>query len=160
MDAKELRDRYLSQYDYMVQSKDVRNMTIFGRVMNEMMDWLIANKPDAAQAWIEKLESIKWKNYLTPTEADKIVAAMEPKAPWSREQWTQAMEKFGLNLEKWPHYNKCALYATMNMIMSDSSDTLSKYVSNDNLFNAVYALAVDKLTDADGRFNVRNYFNV
>ena len=99
-------------------------------------------------------------DYLTPAEAEKIVAQMEPKAPWSREQWKDAMEKFGFPLEEWPCFNRCALYVTMNMIMSDSSKTLSNFVQGDNLFKMVYGLAVDKLKDQDEMFNVRVYFYV
>ena len=160
MNAEELKQKYYELYDYMAQSKDPKNMKAFGHVMNEMMDWLIANKPEAAQAWIEKLESIKWRNYLTPAEADKIVAAMDPKAPWTRDQWRQVMEQKGYDLEQWPCYNRCALYATMQMIMSDSSATLSKFVPNDQLFDAVHSLAVDKLCDKDGKFAIRSYFGL
>ena len=160
MNANELREKYYELYDYMAQSKDPKNMKAFGHTMNEMMDWLIANKPDAAQAWIEKLESIKWRNYLSPSEADKIVAAMEPKAPWTREQWMQAMQNAGFELEEWPYYNRCALFTTMEMIMSDSSATLSKYVEGDKMFEAVHALAIDKLKDPDKQFSIRSYFNL
>ena len=59
MNATELKEKYCELYEYMAQSKDPKNMKAFGHVMNEMMDWLIANKPEAAQAWIEKLEAIK-----------------------------------------------------------------------------------------------------
>ena len=48
----------------------------------------------------------------------------------------------------------------MNMIMSDSGSTLTRYVESDNLFNAVYDLAVDKLTDTDKVFNIRRYFSL
>lgn len=50
--------------------------------------------------------------------------------------------------------------AAMQMIMSDSSETLSKYVEQEDLFPLVYDLAVDKLTDKDGVFNIRHYFGV
>jgi hypothetical protein len=83
---------------------------------------------------------------------------MEPKAPWSREQWKAAMEQNGFALEKEPCYNRCALYTTMNMLMSDSSETFNKYIVSEELFGIVHDLAVDKLTDNDGRFNVRRYF--
>lgn len=160
MTAQELKEKYDELYAYMAQSKDPKNMMAFGHVMNEMMDWLIANKIDAAQAWVEKLESIKWRNYLTPSEADKIVASMEPKAPWTRDQWKQAMEASGFELEEWPCYNRCALFTVMEMIMSDSSSTLTKYVDGEHLFEAVHALAVDKLKDPDKRFSVRAYFGL
>lgn len=85
---------------------------------------------------------------------------MEPKAPWTRDQWKAAMEQHGFETEKQPCYNKCALWATMNMIMSDSSETLGKYVENGNLFKLVYELAVDKLTDKDKVFSIRRYFDL
>ena len=156
-----MKEKYYELYEYMAQSKEPKNMKAFGHVMNEMMDWMIANKPDAAQAWIEKLESIKWKNYLTSAEAESIVDTMKPTAPWSRDQWNAAMDSSGFEKEEWPCYNKCALYVTMNMIMSDSSDTLVKYISDENdLFSFVHALAIDKLKDEDGKFAIRNYFGV
>ena len=161
MTPQELKEKYYGLYDYMAQSKEPKNMKAFGHVMNEMMDWLIANKPEAAQAWVEKLESIKWKNYLTPSEADKIVATMTPAAPWTRDQWKTVMEKSGFELEEYPCYNRCALYTTMNMIMSDSSATLAKYAADDSMmFEFVHALAIDKLKDADKRFDIRHYFNL
>ena len=59
MTPQELKEKYYELYDYMAQSKDPKNMKAFGHVMNEMMEWLAANKPEAAQAWVEKLEAIK-----------------------------------------------------------------------------------------------------
>lgn len=160
MNSQELKEKYWSLYEYMANSQKPEYMKAFGRVMTTMMDDMIHNNPSKAEEYINKLESIKWKNYLTPAEADKIVSQMEPKAPWSREQWKDAMEKHGFPLEEWPCYNRCALYVTMNMIMSDSSKTLSNFVQGDNLFKMVYGLAVDKLKDQDEMFNVRVYFYV
>lgn len=160
MTSEEMKNEFVILYNIMANSKNVAYMRIFGQVHKEMMLWFIQNKPDAAAEWLGKLESIRWKNYLTPKEAEKIVAGMNPKAPWSREQWRQAMEQAGYALEKEPCYNSCALWVTMNMIMSDSGDTLKKYVENGNQFKLVYDLAVDKLTDADGMFSIRNYFGV
>lgn len=155
-----MKQEFQSLYNLMAGQQNVAFMQVFGGVHKEMMDWFIANKPDLAQEWLDKLESIRWKNYLTPKEADKIVAAMEPKAPWSREQWKAAMTEHGFDLESEPNYNRCALYATMNMLMSDSGDTLAKYIEKDNLFKAVHDLAVDKLTDKDSVFNIRSYFGL
>ena len=86
---------------------------------------------------------------------------MTPSAPWTRDQWKNAMEKSGFELEEWPCYNRCALYVTMNMIMSDSSATLTKYAADGStMFEFVHALALDKLKDADKRFDIRHYFNL
>jgi len=160
MSTEEMKQEFRELYDMMAQSNNVAFMRIFGQVHKEMMDWFIANKPTEAQMWLEKLEAIRWKNYLTPKEADMIVDAMEPAAPWSRDKWKAAMAEHNLELEKEPCYNRCALWVTMNMIMSDSSDTLAKYISGDDLFMAVYELAVDKLTDLDKKFNIRAYFGL
>lgn len=160
MTQEELRKEFTALYNQMANSHEVSFMRTFGNVHKEMMDWMIANKPDLAQEWLDKLASIKWKNYLTPKEAEKIVSSMNPKAPWSREVWKQAMEQAGYDLEFEPCYNRCALWVTMNMIMSDSSETLTKYVDGENIFSIVYDLAVDKLTDKDMAFNIRHYFNL
>ena len=135
-------------------------MKAFGTVMNEMMDWMIVNKPAEAEEWIDKLGAIKWKNYVTPKEADAIVAKMEPEAPWKRDQWKGAMEKHSFVMEEEPYYNSCALYVTMNMIMSDSSATIAEYVDAENTFRFVHALAINKLKDKDSRFCIRKYFDL
>ncbi len=155
-----MRNEFYALYNMMANSNKVEYMHTFGMVHKEMMEWFIQNKPELAQEWLEKLESIKWKNYLTPKEAEKIVAGMIPKAPWSRDQWRQAMEQSGFGKESEPHYNPCALWVVMDMIMSDSSDTLRKYVEEGDIFKAVHDLAVDKLMDEDSVFSVRQYFHV
>ena len=155
-----MRKEFYALYNMMANSQNVAYMRLFGNVHKEMMEWMIQNRPEAAQELIEKLESIKWKNFLTRKEADKILASMVPKSPWTREQWQNAMEKNGFELSEEPCYNSCALFVVMSMIYSDSSATLNKYVGNGEVFQAIHALAVDKLKDADGRFCVRTYFGL
>ena len=153
-------DRYTKLYAMMANSKNSDYMKTFGNVMTCMMKDMASSDTAKAEEYVDRLESIKWDNYLTPQEADAIVAEMSPKAPWSREQWRSAMEQHGYALEKEPYYNRCALWVAMNMIMSDSSETLAKYVGGDKLFAAVHDLAVDKLCDEDANFMIRLYFNV
>lgn len=160
MTTDELKKRYDALFSYMVASKDPENMKHFGTVMNKMMDWMIQYKPDIASEWIDELECIKWDNYLTPKEADQIVASMNPQRPWSREQWKQAMDQHGYALEEEPYYNRCALYVTMSMIHSDSSETLKRYANGNDLLEVIHALALDKLKDRDGNFSVRSYFGL
>lgn len=155
-----MKKEFYALYNMMANSNKVEFMHTFGSVHKEMFEWFVANKPELAEEWLDKLESIKWKNYLTPKEAEAIVAKMEPKAPWTREQWEQAMEQEGFELEYEPYFNQCALWTTMNMIMSDSVGTLNKYVEAPNIFKAVHDLAVDKLTDKDEAFAIRYYFDV
>jgi hypothetical protein len=158
--AKELKTKYTQLYDRMAGSNDVKNMQVFGRVMTSIIDWMIENEPSEAEEFINQLESIRWKNFLTSKEAERIVAGMVPAAPWKRDKWLAAMQQHGLATEHVPAYNQCALYVTMCMIMSDSGETLPKYVESDKLFPAVHDLALDKLTDKDGVFDVRRYFGV
>lgn len=145
----------------MKYSGKTENMVLFGHVMNEMMDFIIQHNPAEAQAWIEKLSAIEWKNYLSPKEAETIVESMEPEAPWSRDEWNKAMDSLGLDKQDMPCYNPCALWVTMSMIYSDDARTLAKLMNTeveDLPVEAFYSLAIDKLKDKDGRFNVRRYF--
>lgn len=160
MNQEEMKKEFNALYNMMANSEKVEFMHIFGQVHKEMFDWFVVNKPELAQEWLEKLQAIKWKQYLTPREAQKIVDGMEPKAPWTRDQWKQAMEQHGFELERVPCYNSCALFVAMNMKMSDSGSTLNKYIDGQKMFEAVYDLAVDSLTDKDNKFVIREYFKL
>jgi hypothetical protein len=161
---QEMKDRYTGLYEYMAQSRDPKNMKAFGCVMTEMMDYLVANKPDVAEEMIDKLEAIKWHQYLTPKEAEKIVAGMEPKAPWSREVWKNAMESFGLPLEEMPAYKRCALWVVMNKIYSDFGEEIAALLgkplsaSDKDIISACYKMALKNLKDKDGVYDIRKYF--
>ena len=167
MNQEQMKEKFDSLYNYMASSTNVAYMHTFGNVHKEMMAWMIQNKPDLAQEWIEKLCSIKWRNYVTQKEAEKIVSEMNPKAPWSRDAWKQTMESLDLALEEEPYYNSCALWVVMNMIYSDSSKSIASIIGKtlqeiptEQMVNAVHSLALDKLKDADSRFNIRKYFNL
>ena len=164
---EDLKQKYRELYDYMATSKKTEYMKAFGKVMTEMFDWFATNRKEAAEEWLLKLEGIRWDNYLTPSEAEHIIDKMQPKAPWSREVWKNAMEEHGLTIEDKPHYNKCALWVEMSKQFSDSSDTIAKImdipkneVPSDRMFKAVYHLALDMLKDADHVYNIRHYFKV
>jgi hypothetical protein len=168
MTSEEMKNEFEALYNMMANSNNVKNMRTFGNVHKEMMDWMIRNKPDLAQEWIDKLSSIKWNNYLTPKEAEKINAAMQPKAQWSRDVWRNAMQQLGLPLEEDPYYNSCALWTEMNKVYSDHAATIAQKIlkkplneiPTDQLLTGIHALALDNLKDADGVDNIREYFHV
>ena len=160
MNSEETMKRYDQLYEKMATSGKIENMRLFGRAGRESMFLLVKNMPERAMELMEKLESINWDNYLTRKEAEKIVEGMKPEAPWSREQWQTAMMNEGFELEREPCFNRCALWVTMSMIMSDSSSTIGRYVEQGKQFAFVHDLAVDKLTDKDRVFDVRKYFGV
>ena len=162
--AQELKDRYDGLYDYMASSRDPKNMKAFGCVMNEMMDWMIQYKPDVAEEMVDQLEAIRWHQYLTPKEAERIVAGMDPKAPWGRDAWKSAMESFGLPLEEAPYYNRCALWTEMNKIYSDFGEEIASLLgkplspTDKEIISACYKMALKNLKDKDGVYDIRKYF--
>ena len=166
MNQEEMKKEFTELYDMMAMSHEVKNMQVFGNVHKEMMDWMIANKPELAQEWLDKLESIKWKNYLTPKEAQKIVDGMNPKAPWSRDVWKNAMTQFGLPMEEEPYYNPCALWVEMNKMYSDFGDEIAALLgkplspTDNDIISACYKMALKTLKDRDGVYDIRLYFKV
>ena len=168
MTAEEMKKEFYELYDMMAMSHDVENMRIFGNVHKEIMEWMIQNKPDLAQEWIGKLESIKWCNYLTPKEAEKIVSKMVPNAPWSREVWKNAMQSLGLPMEEEPYYNSCALWTEMNKQYSDHAQTMADKVWKkplntipaDEIVPVIHAFALDLLKDKDKNYCIRSYFGL
>ena len=161
-----LKEKFSELYNMMAQSQNPKNMKVFGNVMTEMMDVMIQKMPAEAEEMIDKLEAIKWKQYLTPKEAEKIVAGMDPKGPWSREAWKNTMESFGLPLEEQPAYNRCALWVEMNKIYSDFGENLAELIgktlspTDKDIISACYKLALKNLKDKDGVYNIRKYFGV
>ena len=168
MTADEMRKEFYALYDMMANSHKVEYMRTFGMVHKEMMEWMIANRPADAQAWIEKLESIEWCNYLTQKEAQKIVDGMVPKAPWSYDVWKNAMTQLGFPLEEEPYYNSYALWVVMNQVYTDHAQTIAdnilkkplSQIPTEQLVPGIRALALDLLKDKDGVYCVRSYFGV
>lgn len=151
MNTQELKDRYAELYEMMATSRKTENMKIFGRVMSDMMNNLIQRNPSEAEEWIRELESIEWKNYLTPKEAEKIVSEMDD-APWSRDVWNKAMDSYGFEKEEKPCFNPCALWVQMNDTYVTHALTLAKIVGTpieeipmENMVEAIYLLAIDSL---------------
>ena len=72
MTQEEMKKEFRALYEKMANSNDVILMHIFGKVQQEMMEWFITYKPDLALEWIEKLNTIKWHNYLTKKEAQGV----------------------------------------------------------------------------------------
>lgn len=162
-----MKERFIELYDYILQSAESAKMHVLGSVLKEAMCFVIDNHPKVAHGYLEKLEAVRWNNYLTRSEADDIVAQMEPAPAWNMQLWQTMMTAHGFAMKCEPCYNECALYVTMCMISSDSSDTLvtelrehGVELDRDGLFKFIHKLALDKLKDKDGVFNIREYFGV
>ena len=101
---------------------------------------------------------------MTAKEAERITAAMDPKAPWSREQWKTAMASFGLPLEDAPYYNAEALFTEMSKMYSDFGEEIAALLgkplapTDKDIIAACYKMALKTLRDKDGVYDIRKYF--
>lgn len=167
MEQKEIMNVFDRLYTKMSTSSDPNNMHIFGNTMKCMFQDMIDWRPEVAQDYLDKLEAINWHNYLSKKEAISIVNSMEPSGGWDISEWERCMENTDLRTEDSPYYNKWAMYVAMNMIYSDSAHSIAKIagkslseMSKEDLFKATHLLALDKLKDKDGMFDIRAYFHV
>lgn len=166
MEGKEIKQKFEMLYNTMATSNEPKYMDVFGEAMKAMLDDIIADKPELAQEYVEKLEAIEWNNYLTKKEAMEIVEGMNPAYFWNAESWLGNMEKSELCMEEKPYYNDYALFVAMNQVISDHGSTLASVlgkgsvneIDTDKLINIAHRLAVDLLKDKDEVYNIRKYF--
>lgn len=164
MTKQELTDKFDMLYDYMAASNNVKYMKTFGYVHRDMMDWMIENKPELAEEFINVLCSIKWRQYLTQKEATDVIRGMVPAAPWDYSTWEKAMEGLHLESEREYVFNRYALWVAMNQIYTDFGGDIAKIfgmplseIPADKLVPAVHSMAVSLLTDPDGKYDIRKY---
>lgn len=164
MTKQEMQEKFDMLYRYMASSNDVRYMRTFGNVHKQMMEWMIENKPEMAEEYIEELCAIKWEQYLTKKEATEVVHGMKPAAPWDYDKWAKAMTDLGLKMEVEGVYNKYALWVAMNQIYTDFGEDIAKLmgmplkeIPANKIVPAVYSMAVSLLQDPDQRYKIREY---
>lgn len=160
-----MKEKFEMLYNYMSASNEPKYMMLFGEVMKEMMDWMIQNKPDAANNWIETLCAIKWEQYLTRAEATKVFNALIPKGAWQYDTWRRAMEELGLEIEREYVFNCYALWLVMNAIHSDDGADIAGLlgieptdVTNARYIKTIHKFAVNRLTDSDGFYSARQTY--
>lgn len=166
MTQEEMKQEFNALYNMMASSNKVENMHIFGEVHKKMFDWFVANKPDLAMEFLEELESIHWQQYVTAKEAQKILDGMNPKAPWSKDAWKNAMTQLEIPMEEEPYYNSCALWVEMNKMYSDFGDEIAALLgkplnpTDTDIIKACYKMALKTLKDRDHVYSIRKYFNL
>ena len=166
MEQKETMKKFDELYQIMAASNTPKYMHIFGDTMREMICDLVELKPTLAEEYLNQLCAIKWHNYLTKKEADKIIEKMNPQAIWDKQTWIDAMEKLGLTTEEEPYFNDYALYVAMNQVVSDHGDTITKIIGKSSikdiepteLVRYAYSMAIDLLRDKDEIYDIRDYF--
>jgi hypothetical protein len=165
MTKEELKTKFDGLYAYMAMSREPKYMMLFGDVMRHMMEWMIENKPEAAEKYIETLCAVKWRQYLTRSEAMEIFENMVPSGAWNYDAWIGAMKNLGLEYERESVFNCYALWVVMNAIHSDNGKVIAGLMGlqptdtgNTDYIKTLHSLAMNKLMDVDGYFEIRDYY--
>lgn len=167
MEKEKIITSYSQLCDKILDSNNSRYYSLLKNITKAMLQDVLEYKTETAIEYLNKLESINWYNYLSKKESSYIIEGMKPKKGWDIAEWESTLDTLNLPSEDAPYYNKWALYTTMNMIYSDSLDTILKIMGKtketalqEEVFKAIYLLSLDKLKDEDRVFNIRSYFSV
>ena len=162
----DLQKKFSELYQDIIESEDVEKMKRLGRMTKRVMRWLIREEPELAETAIAMLdgEQTEAKNYLSEQEARAIEEKMDPQPTWTLPELEKTLEGMSLPTVEPPHFNRWALLTTMMMIQSDEGQELKNMMKvssrDERLLVGIYNLAKARLTDKDGRFNIRKYFDL
>lgn len=169
----EILERYEELYEDMANSGNKDKMIAFGDAERWAFKRLYEISPKDAQCWLDKLEAMHWKNYLSKQEADEIAARLVNQngrlgAHWGYETFKGAVESLGGKMYDKPYYNCYALWITANMIYSDHAQSVAEdmgmtspeSVPNEKMALSMYKKAVEKLKDVDRPKFIREYFDL
>lgn len=169
----EILERYEELYEDMANSGNKDKMMAFGDAERWAFKRMHEMSPKDAQCWLDKLEAMHWKNYLSKHEADEIAAKLINQngrigAHWGYETFKNAVESLGGKIQEKPFYNCYALWVTANMIYSDHAQSVAEdmgmtspeAVPNEKMALSMYKKAVEQLKDVDRPKFIREYFDV
>lgn len=162
---KELVEKYDELYEDMASGKDPSKMIAFGEAEKWMFHQMAENHPEIAERWLTKLESARWHNYLSKSEAEYITSNLinqdNTRGPhWSYDTFKGAVESLSGKMAVEPSYNCWALWVTANMLYSDHHRSTSEFVPREQEPKFFYAMAVEKLKDVDRPKFIREYFDL
>lgn len=170
---EDILERYEELYEDMASSGNKEKMTAFGEAEQWAFKKMTEISPKDAQCWLDKLEAMHWKNYLSKQEAENIAAKLVNQngrigAHWGFEAFKNAVENLGGKMYEKPFYNCYALWATANMIYSDHAMSIAEdmgattpeAVPNEKMALSMYRKAVEKLKDVDRPKFIRDYFEL
>ena len=171
MKKEEMIERYDELYDKMKNSKDPKNMKIFGKAEKYIFRELAGVHPDMAERWLSHIEAVCWNNFLSQEEAMNIGKRITNQDGmkgfhWNHDVFTNAVKSLGGLVENKPYYNSYALCVVANMIYSDHAKSIAEdmgyktiaEVPNERMALSCYKKAVEYLEDVDEGFKVRDYF--
>ena len=157
------QEKYDELYAIMANSGDPAKMHIFGEAEKWAFEQMNRTNPDMAKKWLDRIEAVKWDNYLCEASAIAIVSKFVNQdgtmgAKWNYQQVMDAVRAAGGNESEQPYYNSWALFVVMNWIASNSWKTLSTLTTEDKMPGVVYALALDYLKDPDEPHFIQRYW--
>ena len=157
------QEKYDELYAIMANSADPAKMHIFGEAEKWAFEQMNRTNPDMAKKWLDRIEAVKWNNYLCEASAMAIVSKFVNQdgtmgAKWNYQQVMDAVRAAGGNESEQPYYNSWALFVVMNWIASNSWKTLSTLTTEDKMPGVVYALALDYLKDPDEPHFIQRYW--
>ena len=163
-----MKERFLQIYNNIVSQDNVKKMEVLGSVTKDAVLRVMELDKTTAHQLMDRLESTQWCNYLSESEAEAIVSKMDPACPWRFVIWKPKMQSLQLQCHQDYVYNEYAMYTAMCMVVSDDGETIAQIMgqpydavkNTDTFFINVYKLALDKLTDKDGVFDIRRYFKI
>lgn len=169
----EILERYEELYEDMATSGNKDKMIAFGDAERWAFKKMNEISPKDAQCWLDKLEAMHWKNYLSKAEAEEIASHLINQngkigAHWGYDTFKNAVESLGGKVAEKPYYNCYALWATANMIYSDHAQSVAEdmgmsspeAVPNEKMALSMYRKAVEQLKDVDRPKFVREYFDL
>lgn len=171
MTKEEMIDRYDELYHKMVNSKDPKNMRIFGESEKWVFGEVARVHPELAESWLSHLEEVCWNNYLNEKEAMNIGKRMKNADGttgfhWSYDVFIKTVIGLGGTIECKPYYNSYALCVAANMVYSDMAQSIAEdmgfkslqEVPAERMALSCYKKAVAYLKDRDANFRIRKYF--
>jgi hypothetical protein len=161
----EILERYEELYEDMATSGNKDKMIAFGEAERNIFHKIAKEHPAIAQMWVDKLEAMHWKNYLSKAEAEEIASHLINQngkigAHWGYETFKAAVEGLGGKMSEKPFYNCYALWVVANMLYSDHYNSAKEYVPEPEMPKYFYSMAVEKLKDIDRPKFVREYFDL
>lgn len=159
------QENYNELYAIMANSKEPAKMKIFGEAEKWVFDQINKTNPDLARRWVDRIEAVRWNNYLCESDANalasKLINQDGSKGPkWNVSQIDAVVKSNGGKVSEAPYYNEYALFLVMNMLASDHWNTLSSIAPEDMMPLLIYQLAIDKLKDIDRPHFVKDYWHL
>lgn len=161
----ELIEKYDELYEDMASAKDPRKMMAFGEAEKWVFHQMAQKHPEMAEKWLTKLESAKWHNYLSQSEAEEIAARLVnqdgSRGPhWDYDTFKGAVESLGGKIKEEPFYNCYALWIMACALWSDHHKALMEFVPKEQEPKVYYLMAVEKLKDVDYPKFIRKYYDL